>query len=324
MAAAAFTLSMAVPAHATIQLDSYTLNFSAGATALGMTAAQQTAAGIADLTHVDEMQFLANSFVGFHDNDASASISVGDTFSDYIAVRFTGMTDVTSTALTPMTYGAGPGRTHEITSIFKADGHQTSANTYKIDALTNGNMYFDAGAGFTKSDFSNIATFGDGVVTEHQDLIRGGGVNFDAVLPNGTISLITAITDDLHNNADANNEYWELDDNGDPLNDSLLFPGVQLVMGVIDANNLMDDAVFGNAIASYFGIDIGIQNDAAAPPNATPGAFYTGGDFSFGFTTKSDGSFNKALQGIPEPSTVVLMGLGLIGLAGAGYRRRNN
>jgi len=108
------------------------------------------------------------------------------------------------------------------------------------------------------------------------------------------------------------------------LKDSLLFPGTQLVMGITDANNLMADAVFGNAIATYFGIDIGIQNDAAAPPNAVAGAFYTGGDFSFGFTTRSDGSFNKALQGIPEPSTVVLMGLGLIGLAGAGYRRRNN
>jgi len=316
MAAAALTLSMAVPAHATTQLDSYTLNFSAAGAALG--------AVLPNLTHVDEMQFLANSFVGFHDNDHNAAISVGDTFSDYIALRFTAMTDIASHDITPMTYGAGPGRTHEITALLQVDGHQKTANTYKVDTINLANMYFDAGAGFTKSDFSDLTTFDDGVLTEDQDLKRGGGVNFDPVLPNGTISLITTITDDLHNNADANNEYWELDDNGDPLNDSLLFPGVQLVMGITDANNLMDDAVFGDAIATYFGIDIGIQNDAGAPPLAVPGAFYLGGDFSFGFTTRSDGSFNKALQGIPEPSTVVLMGLGLIGLAGAGYRRQNN
>ena len=67
LALAALALPLAGPADALIELDSYTINFSAAGGALG--------AALSNLDHVDEMQFLANSYVGFHDNDMSGSIT---------------------------------------------------------------------------------------------------------------------------------------------------------------------------------------------------------------------------------------------------------
>src|SRR4051812_24355240 len=66
---------------------------------------------VANITNVNEAQFLASSTLGFRDRDGSGGISTGDTFQDYTVLRLSNFTDATSSNVTPATYGTGPGRT---------------------------------------------------------------------------------------------------------------------------------------------------------------------------------------------------------------------
>ena len=104
-----------------VPVNDYTLNFSGA-----------SGGAIPNLQHVDEVQFLAGSILGFHDNDHSGNISRGDTFQDYLMVNFTRFTDVNTQNITPLTYGSGPGRTHEITAKVAFSGEQISDNQYLI------------------------------------------------------------------------------------------------------------------------------------------------------------------------------------------------
>jgi hypothetical protein len=264
-------------------LDDYVLNFSQAGVLEG--------AVLPDLLAVDEWQFLARSIVAFNDNDASGGISTGDTFDDFVALRITGMTDVADNDITPLTYGSGPGRDHEMTVLAEFNGVQTSPNTYSVTSFTQFDLFFDAGT-FTGSNFADLSTFGDGTLVEQGLLIFGAGVNTDPTNITGTLSLVLELDDIMHTLA--GNEYFELDENGDP------FDPWEIVFAIVDSNNNLQD--FDTApFTTQFGFN---------PAN-----------YDFFFTANNDGSINKEISIIPEPASMVLLGSGLIGFAGIGRRR---
>ena len=120
-----------------------------------------------------------------------------------------------------------------------------------------------------------------------------GGVNTDPLQITGTLSLILDLVDLLHEEADANFEYFELDDNGEVFD-------MNLVMGIVDTGvQVEDNATILAEFERFFG--------------------FTETDYDFIFQTSNDGSFNK--QVVPEPTTFLLLGIGLIGIASVSRKR---
>jgi hypothetical protein len=295
--ALASTGAMAMP------LNSYTLNFSAASSLLG--------AAIPDLNNVDEWQFLARSVVAFQDNDLSGGISTGDNFYDWVAVRVTGFTNVDGDDITPAGYGATAASTHEITLIARFGGVQTGANTYSVTFIDQFDFFFDAGGGFTFSTFNDLDSFSDGVLVETADLIAGGGNNTGPLNITGSLEMLLTLNDVLSTNPDTEGEFFEVDDEGMP------FP-MELILGIVDSDNT-PQAPFNIAeFASYFGFTYGSFD-------APLGFGLTGPDgtaFDFFIASSNDGSFNKAI--VPEPGTMILLGSGLLGLAGVARRRQKS
>jgi hypothetical protein len=271
------------------QVTDYTLNFSDAAAANG-------ASGISDVLNVDRMVFDGQSVVAFHDLDGSKSISAGDTFDDFFAIRFTSFQALNGDPLQSNSYGAIPGDTHELTVLGWGSGHQTTDNDYVFDSLNQLDFQFDAGNSFTTSTFSNLSTFADGVTVEDAGLVLGGGHNEDQTGITGTLSLVLNLNDILHTIADANNipyGYFETFANGDPL-------PATLTLGVVDSDNTGQDVNIG-----------AFQKQFTTLANTS---------YDFIDTGSNHGSMIKTV--VPEPATMTLFGLGLFGLAGIGGRKK--
>lgn len=301
---------------------------------------------LANVVGVDESSFLASSILGFRDLDGSGDISDDDTFQDYTMIRVTAFLDPGGDALQADAYGthSDPARvrTHEITIKTAFHGKQISSNQYTVTGIDLFEVYFDSGLLFTRSNFSDLTTFQNGLLVESGDLGGpSGGNNSGPTAPDGTIDVVVRLFDLLH--LTPVGQYFELDT---ATKAGLTTAGSIVLQGIFDANNVVTPpfqtigglnggtTVGGNAIsvgggfADVFGVafagnDGGFAGGLTGTQNAA-GNILTladvNGAFSFGFQTRSDGSFSKRIAEVPEPSSLLVWSL--IGSVGFVMNRR--
>jgi hypothetical protein len=292
---------------------------------------------VANIENVNEVQFLASSILGFRDGGVggAGTISVGDTFQDYTVIRLTVMTDQGGNEVDPSTYGSGG--THEITVKMAFSGVQVGANEYLVTSIDLFEVYFDYGDTFTGSNFNNLTTFVDSPLSGPVETAVLGGLSggntSGPTAPDGTIDLVLTLFDQL--NA-INGQYFELDSTtGAPLTTAL----ETVLLGFVDANNDAtppaqtlgglnggtsvggNNIVIGGGFADLFtsfGLT-GTQANTGIITSLSDGE----GAFDFAFQTRSDGSFAKAVEIVPEPaSMLVWSGLSIVGFGLAAARKR--
>ncbi|NOR81099.1 MAG: PEP-CTERM sorting domain-containing protein [Methyloprofundus sp.] len=239
----------------------------------------------------DEYKVTLESALGFSDNDLSGGISAGDTFVDYIFFNIDNLFAGGSNTFDNDYQTANT----QLSGTISAAGLQVDALNYLITSADI-EFYFDGPtSGGTVTTFTDLSTFTDGVLVQTGSG-SGAGVN-GALIPNGASDINFELTDIL-STLGAFSEF-----------ELFLNPNLSLTNIVFQTGS--DNAVCQDSLP------IGVpcfadETDLFAAFGDAPG------NHDFTFHVRSDGS---AIKATPEPSTVILLGMGLLGLGQLSRRR---
>ena len=258
----------------------WTLNYADAINALGFGSTVQAASNL-----TSEYKFTAESLVLFTDVDGSGGISPGDLYEDRILFRIDQLFldgDTNSDVDTFL-------KNAQVSGTVIASGIQVTQTSYLVNSASI-SFYFDSpNDGGTNAAFGgNPNNFVDGVLVQ-TGTGSGGGSNSE-LEPDGNININFDLTDLLSTLGE-----YGVFEQFDPF-----IPLDQITFLTDSNNNACPPALCASTVAgleSFFGINTG--------------------DFDFFFHTRSDGS---GIKDVPEPATIALVGLGLMG-AGAMRRR---
>ena len=251
--------------------------------------------GAARSAPTDEVRYTAESVVRFIDNDRNGLISAGDTFMDYVLVRFDALLlGGADNGEIAAGYGGAAGR-REITLAAVVSGTQLTGDRYEVGPGGTISLHYDAGPGYTPADFASLGTFSDsnggaGVVVERASVVApSGGMNNSATLPNGKIDLLLRLDDTI-----VPGGFEVAPSSGAPLGvEYARFDGDNVLC--LDSGGAAACDSTTQAILDHFGVPAIGANQ-------------------FQFHTRSERSMTKVLAAsVPEPGGFALLGAALCG-----------